>query len=182
MTPAPDDLDQAFRLYFVEMERCARAGHYFALLHIIVALPDVCAALEDPTANVGERYQRWHGRYHVDPLLSPAEFYDLRCKLLHQGQAVGRAGGRYKTYSFAVHPGGSVHRYVVLPEQNITLDPRRMAGEMRQAVEAWLTDLRQPENALRLQAVRANVPQLVREQRKAISGFEGPTFYVMSST
>jgi len=176
------DLEQAFRLYFAEMERCATAGHHFALLHVIVALPDVCAALEDPDAPVAQRYESWCGRYHHHELLSSAEFYDLRCKLLHQGQAVGRGRGRYKTYSFPVHAAISVHRVVVQPEANISLDPRRMALDMRQAVEAWFEDLRQPQNITRLQAVRANLPLLVREQPKVIPGFEGPAFIVMSST
>ncbi len=87
VTQTPDDLEQAFRVYFAEMERCASAGHHFALLHVIVALPDVCAALEDPGASVMQRYEAWCGRYHRQELLSPVEFYDLRCKLLHQGQA-----------------------------------------------------------------------------------------------
>ncbi len=176
------DLEQAFRLYFTEMERCTAAGHHFALLHVILALPDVCAALEDPTAPVAQRYEAWCGRYHRHDLLSPGEFYDLRCKLLHQGQAVGRGRGRYRTYTFPVHASISVHRYVVSTEANITLDPRRMALDMRHAVETWFADLRQPENASRLQAVRANLPLLVREQVKVIPGFDGPSFDVQSST
>jgi hypothetical protein len=182
MAQTPDDLEQAFRLYFAEMDRCSAAGHHFALLHVIVALPDVCAALEHPTVKVSERYEEWCGRYHRYEFLSPAELYDLRCKLLHQGQAVGRGRGRYNTYSFPVHAGISLHRYVVQGEANITLDPRRMAVEMRQAVEAWFADLRRPENEVRLRAARANLPLLVREQVKSIPGFEGPSFYVLSST
>jgi hypothetical protein len=178
----PGDLEQAFRLYFEEMARCAAAGHYFALLHVIVALPDVCAALEDPKTKPGERYEAWCGRYHHHGLLSPVEFYDLRCKLLHQGQAVGRGRGRYETYSFPVRPDISLHRVVVKAEANITLDPRQMAIEMRQAIEAWFADLRRPENAPRFQAVRANLPLLVREQVKSIPGLDGPPFYVLSST
>lgn len=181
MAQTRDDLEQAFRLYFAEMDRCATAGHYFALLHVIAALPDVCAALEDPAKPVAERYEAWYARYHHHEFLSAVEFYDFRCKLLHQGQAVGRGRGRYKTYSFAVHPGISMHR-AVLTEANITLDPRLMAVEMRQAVEAWFRDLRRQENAPRLLAVRANLPLLVREQPTVIPGFEGPSFYVMSST
>jgi len=65
MIPTPTgDLEQAFRLYFAEMEQCTTAGHHFALLHVIVALPDVCAALEDPDAPVAQRYEAWCGRYH----------------------------------------------------------------------------------------------------------------------
>lgn len=174
------DLEQAFSLYFREMGACVRAGNFFALVHIILALPDVCAALEEPDAKPGARYEQWCGRYFRNEFLSPAELWDLRCKLLHQGQAIGRRG-RYKTYSFPVHLGISVHR-AVLEEGNLTLDPRRMADEMRQAVETWFADLRRLENANQLELVRGHLPLLVREQPKSLPGWEGPSFYVMSST
>ena len=182
VTQTPDDLERAFSLYFEEMQKCAAVGLYFALLHIIVALPDVCAALEEPDARPSDRYESWVGRYRRQELFSPAEFWDLRCKLLHQGQAVGKERGRYRTFSFPVHPGVSIHLGAVVPEANLILDPRRMAIDMRQAIEAWFADLRQPENAARLAAVRTRLPLLVREQRKEIPGFEGPSFYVLSST
>jgi hypothetical protein len=46
MTPTPEELEKAFAVYFDEIERCRRAGAYWALLHVVVALPDICAALE----------------------------------------------------------------------------------------------------------------------------------------
>lgn len=176
------DLEQAFQLYFMEMTECGISGRFFALLHVIVALPDVCAALEQPFSPVLERYEGWLQKYHRHELLSPVEFYDLRCKLLHQAQAVGRGRGRYKTYSFPIHPDISLHRAVVESEDNITLDPRQMAVDMRRAIEAWFTDLRRSENAARLQVVRGNLSLLVRLQFKLIPGFEGPPFGVLSST
>ena len=158
MMPTPTgDLEQAFQLYFMEMTECAISGRFFALLHVIVALPDVCAALEEPSSPVLERYEGWLEKYHAHALLSPVEFYDLRCKLLHQGQAVGRGRGRYKTYSFPIHPDISLHRAVV-ETGNIILDPRQMAVDMRRAIETWFTDLRRSENAARLQVVRSNYP------------------------
>jgi hypothetical protein len=178
-TPGADDLDRAFALYFREMDRCVSAACYFALLHVILALPDVCAALETPGAHIGERYRAWCRRYLNDPLVSPDEFYKLRCALLHQGQAVG--SGRYSTYSFAVQSGVSVHRLVVPAEKNITLDPRHMATEMRRAVELWFNDLRIPTHAARLTAVRTNLQSIVREQRE-LPGIGGIQFMVQSST
>jgi hypothetical protein len=40
------DLEQAFSVYFTEMESCENAGCYWALLHLAVILPDVCGAFE----------------------------------------------------------------------------------------------------------------------------------------
>ncbi len=177
----PDDLDRAFELYFNEMDRCLSAGCYFALLHVIFALPDVCAALESPHGRTsGDSYQDWCRRYLNEPLLSPYEFYKLRCALLHQGQALGT--GRYSTYSFAVEARTSLHRYLVTSEQNITLDPRQMVADMKRAIREWFTDLRTPVNAAMLATVRVNLRSLVREQQKTIPGLGGAQFMVQSST
>ena len=177
----PDDLDRAFALYFTEMDRCVSATCHFALLHVIFSLPDVCAALESPNRiTSADRYRDWCGRYLNDPLLSPDEFYNLRCALLHQGHALGK--GRYSTYSFAVQAGISVHRYVVTSERNITLDPRQMVTDMKSAIQAWFTDLRTPANVATLITVGGHLRSLVREQPKVISGIGGAQFMVQSST
>ena len=41
-----DDLTTAFNVYFDEMTACEKNGCYWALLHLLVSLPDICAALE----------------------------------------------------------------------------------------------------------------------------------------
>jgi hypothetical protein len=175
-----DDLERAFELYFNEIDRCVSQGCYFALLHVIFALPDVCASMESPNAAPGERYKAWCQRYHNHPLLLPEEFYKLRCALLHQGQALG--AGRYRTYSFAVQAGISAHRTVVSSEHNITLDPRQMGVDMKRSVQAWFTDLRDPVNAARLTTVRNSLPSLMREQQKQLPGIGGVPFIALSST
>lgn len=176
-----NDLEQAFQLYFDEMRACVSAGRFFALLHVILVLPDVCAALENPSAEVGSRYKAWCAQYHAHPLLSAEEFYDLRCKFLHQGQALGTKG-RYETYSFPIQAGVSFHRVAVPAEKNVTLDPCQMAEEMERAVRAWFTDLREPANANRLASVRSNLRFLVRRQPKELPGIGGQPFLVMSSS
>src|SRR6185312_13789342 len=42
------DFEAAFRVYLDEMERCDKAGCYWALLHLVVVIPDICGALETP--------------------------------------------------------------------------------------------------------------------------------------
>jgi hypothetical protein len=176
-----DDFERAFSLYFKEMDRCTTMGYYWALLHVLLALPDVCAALESPEAKVGDRYKGWCRQYLHSPLLTPEEFYELRCALLHQGQALG-AQGRYSTFSFAVAEGISIHRVVVASEKNITLDPRRMVDEMKSAIRQWFTDLLDTSNAPRLAKVNGNLRFLVREQMKEHPGIGGIVFAVYSST
>jgi hypothetical protein len=176
-----DDFERAFSLYFKEMDRCAAMGYYWALLHVLLALPDVCAALESPEAKVGDRYKGWCRQYLNSPSLTPEEFYELRCALLHQGQALG-SEGRYGTFSFAVAEGVSVHRLVVESEKNITLDPRQMVSEMKSAIRRWFADLLDTVNAPRLAKVNGNLRFLVREQMKELPGIGGMPFAVYSST
>jgi hypothetical protein len=47
------DLEAAFKTYVDEMDRCVAATCYWALLHVVVALPDVCAALESADGEAG---------------------------------------------------------------------------------------------------------------------------------
>jgi len=68
------DLDSAFSLYFDEISHCRAAGNYLALLHLLVSLPDVCAALQDDngrTSNV--RYQAWCRYFGTDPRFTPED-------------------------------------------------------------------------------------------------------------
>jgi hypothetical protein len=162
-----DDFEQAFSLYFKEMDRCVAMGCYWALLHVLLALPDVCAALESPKAAVRERYTDWCRRYLNPPFshLTPEEFWELRNAILHQGQALGGTKGRrYSTFSFATTADPSVHGAVIA--DNITLHPRQMVSEMQSAIRRWFADLRDPGNAPRQVTVKGNLRLLVREQMK----------------
>src|SRR5262245_24113040 len=97
------ELEQAFKTYFDEMERCERAKCYWALLHIVVALPDICAALESKTGDAGKGgpYRAWCNQNFSGRYLSGENRYDIRCALLHQGRTIPSEGcGRYTSYSF----------------------------------------------------------------------------------
>ncbi|MBY4866792.1 hypothetical protein K6W76_09755 [Burkholderia anthina] len=39
------------------------AENWFGALFLALAIPDVCGALEDPDARVGDRYKQWFNRY-----------------------------------------------------------------------------------------------------------------------
>lgn len=50
--------------------------NWFAALFMALALPDICAALEDPERPVGERYKDWFQR-HLRPAYHPASIYEM---------------------------------------------------------------------------------------------------------
>jgi hypothetical protein len=62
-----EQLRNDFALYVEEIERCEKAKCYWALLHVLLTLPDVCATLEtDSTSkkpSVGDRYIAWCDAY-----------------------------------------------------------------------------------------------------------------------
>ncbi len=104
---APGQLATAFGVYWREMERCRQAKAYWALLHVTVCLPDICAALEsDDGEATGSRYISWSDIYLPDSLLLGAERYRMRCKVLHQGRAALEQAGRYTGFSLS-QPGST---------------------------------------------------------------------------
>ncbi len=118
--------------------------NWFGALFLALALPDICAVVEDPTnQNVGERYKAWFNKYlkelydptsmytfmearHPDQLNSMGhfaetlktqdvtlrftadDFYQARCKCLHQGYVEMKSG---ETFIFITPPprGNIVH-------------------------------------------------------------------------
>src|SRR5262249_41367864 len=73
------ELEHAFSVYFAEMERCRRGATYWALLHVVLALPDICAALESENSwATGEKYVEWCRQYCPSGVPSPEDYRDLR--------------------------------------------------------------------------------------------------------
>jgi hypothetical protein len=62
---------------FTESIRSAvSAENWFAALFLALAVPDVCGALEDPNAPVGDRYKSWFTRY-LKRKYDPANLFEL---------------------------------------------------------------------------------------------------------
>src|SRR5436190_15604438 len=80
-----DELTSAFAVYYSEMDRCEKAGAYWALLHLTLVLPDICAALEsDPKAKVGTRYIDWCAAHFLsNPRLTAGDRYQMRNAVIH---------------------------------------------------------------------------------------------------
>jgi hypothetical protein len=180
-----DDLKGPFSTYFAEMDACKVAGCYLALLHLIVVLPNICAALESPSREAhGNEYMKWCDIHLPGAHLSSVERWEMRCALLHQGNTLTdeRENGRYASYSFMPPSGDNIHQIVSTDgEKNLTLETNKLAEEMKTAICSWFDFLLQGANAVQLENVRRNLPSLVRKQPKSILG-HGPLPSTFSST
>ena len=178
------DLDSRFRVYWSEMNRCERAGAYWALLHVTVCLPDICAALQAPDGEAkGKRYVAWCDTFAADPLISGAEWYRMRCKVLHQGRARTDASGRYSGFAFG-QPAKTGHVDHKRVDSGILhVDVGCLAVEMKGAVESWIRWLDAHPSSREAIAVEKNVQSLIRvgqSQVKPLSA-AAPPFIVMKT-
>jgi hypothetical protein len=187
MPPAVADLERAFATYFEEMDRCVKCKCYWALLHMVVALPDLCAALQSQSGDAGDGgpYRAWCKGNFTSRYLSPEDRYGIRCALLHQGRTT-LTRGSYVSYSFVQpSPSGSVvHNWVTPTERNITLDVGEMARETKAAMKTWFAKLQLPQNASQLTNVQRHLPHLARDKPKTLPEYRGipPISTTYSST
>src|SRR5262245_20904585 len=137
------DLELAFSSYFEEMDRCVACRCYLALLHMLVTLPDVCAALQSTSGEAGDGgpYERWCKENFAATSISGHDRYPLRCALLHQGRSAPKHG-RYVTYSCVQPspPGDIVHRFSS-SDRNLTLDVSVLTHETRAAIQSCFAKL-----------------------------------------
>ncbi len=174
-----EELERAFEVYFQEIVRCAKAKCYWSVLHLLVVLPDICAALESDDGEAADgRYRNWCKRYFPrDKTFTPGDRYAIRCALLHQGRTVP-SRGQYGSYSFVqpTETGEVPHRIVTDfggGHKNFTLDVSKMAKETTKAMQRWFRDLERQKNARHLGNVRRYLPLLVRTGQKTIPGATG---------
>ena len=159
------------------MERCERSGCYWALLHLIVVIPDVCGALEAPSGEATKAaYVDWCRRT-LPPAppapLTPDERYEMRCILLHQGRMLA-SKGRYTYFKFVFPPplGNKLHG-VQQASDRVTLDVVDLSTEMKKALRDWFRDLRDPAQARRAATVARNLPKLVTVKPLPLPGVSG---------
>ena len=135
-----------FALYVNEIDRCLETKRHWALLHVLLALPDVCAALEaSPGAEVGDRYVDWCSKHlPASATVSGADRYQMRNSLLHAGSTTAQNRGKkhhtgYTHFSY-IDPEGfdvSVHN-TTSPDGNIlNVHVIQIAAETKQALENW---------------------------------------------
>lgn len=70
-----------------EITTALNHGLYLVALSAALTLPDVCGKAEYPKVGVGVRYKNWYSTFVPDRNLPADSVYDLRCSLLHEGNA-----------------------------------------------------------------------------------------------
>jgi hypothetical protein len=168
--PTVPELEQAFKVYFEEIEGCRARDCYWALLHVVVNLPDICGALEslggETTPN---RYKDWCKRYRPSGLTGD-EYWEMRNRVLHQGRSK-TASGRFYKFTKPAPDGSHAHRTTPSPDVMV-LDVGELAKEMISSIQKWFVDL-QGLDAERRNNVTKNLPSLVTVKTQALPGITG---------
>jgi hypothetical protein len=173
--PTLDDLQKAFAVYFDEIERCRQAGAYWALLHVVVALPDICGALESESGwATPDKYVAWCARYcPTDGIVTAEDYKDIRNVVLHQGRSVTGDGRRYYKFTRATASGNSVHR-LYYGGDVVVLDVGKLADEVVDGIRGWFVDLQ--TDATRGAHVAEHLSKLVTVKEQELPGIRGLTF------
>jgi hypothetical protein len=159
-------LEKIFRVYFDEIERCIDGKCYWAVLHVILVLPDVCGAMEtDDGEATPQKYKNWCKRYLADKLINSDDWYRMRCIILHQGRTLDEKA-QYSAFAFGQpsQTGSTVHRCVKFEPHGkvLQLDVGRMADEMRVAINKWFEAIENNEQPSFNTNVSKNAGQLVQ--------------------
>jgi hypothetical protein len=141
-----NELREAFAVYYAEMDRCEQSGAYWALLHLLLVMPDICAALEfGPRARVKVRYLKWCSEhFSVDPALTPDDRFQIRNAVLHEGSTLPNQC-QYRSISFVETTASDreVHLSVTTNDtgRDLTLDVKLYADQTRAALDHWFESL-----------------------------------------
>jgi hypothetical protein len=174
--PSADALEQAFHVYFDEIDRCVKAECYWSLLHVVVSLPDICGALESANGWATEtKHVDWCGRYlPTDEILSAGDYRNIRNLVLHQGRTRTRTG-RYYKFTRPTSTGNRVHR-LMWSSEIVVLDVGELAKEIVAGVRGWFADLQSPPASERRANVAKNLQSLVIVKEQELPGIRGITF------
>jgi len=173
--PTVPKLEQAFHVYFGEIERCLTHDCHWPLLHVLFSLPDICAALESENGWATEtKYVDWCRRYCSSKIMTPEDYRDIRNLLLHQGRTRTTAG-RYYKFTKPTEGGTRAHR-VVYGTDVVVLDVSELAEEMVGSIRAWFADLQKQPAQDRKANVAKNLPSLVMVKHQELPVITGITF------
>ena len=154
-----EELEQHLRVYTDEIQRLISAENHWALVHLVVILPDICGALESATGEATKaRYVNWANQYVANSLLNGEEWYEIRCHLLHQGRTHGQ--GRYERYRFGVAQGNMTVHGNVLNGKIIELDPTQVWKTLQSGLDQWYRDISNQDDPIKSGNVEKNVSSL----------------------
>lgn len=177
-----EQLKNDFALYIQEIERCEHAKCYWALLHVLLALPDVCASLEtdpaSPKPKVGDRYVEWCKAYLPSShTVSACDRFQMRNALLHSGSTTAENLGKkhhtsYVHFSYVDPETFDVEVHDTTNQGRTTLNVHvaAMAAETKKALDSWFNALQ--GDPVKMSRVEQNIRRLTRIQPKSISQTE----------
>jgi hypothetical protein len=148
----------------------AREQNWYAALSVALALPDICAKVEDPSQRDSQkRYVAWFDKFLAatykrvagtpHTFLTGPDLYALRCAFLHEGEFdISAQGARavLDSYAFVATPPGTV---VHMNQMNNTLQLQVdiFCEEVCAGVEAWMANVATSSD---VQARIAALPQV----------------------
>jgi hypothetical protein len=167
-------LEDAFAMYFNEVARCEGQNCWWALLHLLVAMPDICAAL-DGKGQGAQRYVDWcDENFAANPRMLPGDRYQMRCGLLHQGTTLPERGKKhdtqYTSFSFTDPRTTNVEIHQVVNDdltrqgKNCTVNIKALADETRTALRNWFSLV--ATDTARYAIVEANLKKLAMVKPK----------------
>jgi len=177
------NLKEAFSVYLEELDRCCLAKCYWAMLHIIVIFPDLCGALESKNGKASpKKYEDWCCRY-LNQELSPENWYELRCALLHQGHTFKH--GRFRFSFGQPAPDGSDRHNTVFGQpdgQTRILDVDRLCILITQALRQWFRDLEEGKDKEKVRNVEANLPCIAKVDERTSEMVQGGSFVNLNTS
>jgi hypothetical protein len=82
-------LQDAFHVYTSSLTAVRASKCYWSVLHVVLSLPDICAALQNANGETtGAKYAAWCDQFVPDSRLTGADWYKMRCAVLHLGSSI----------------------------------------------------------------------------------------------
>lgn len=169
----------AFQPYWEDMQKCRDSKAYWALLHVTVCIPDICAALESADGVTKDRkpYIAWCENYLSNPAISGKERYFMRCRVLHQGRTETDGKGRYRSFAFRQPSEEGAIDHLRVAGDTLHLDVGELAREAQVGVDRWTQALvaqsDSSKGADKAAAVERNLTHMVRVTRTNLTDQSG---------
>lgn len=118
----------------IDVRKALIAGLFPLSLQSALALVDVCAALSSPDGRTRRtKFEAWFAEHAASTSsLSPADAYELRCGLIHQGRASAKD---YDAVIFTLP--GRVRLHNVILDDVLCLDLATYCNDLLNVIDTW---------------------------------------------
>src|SRR6185295_14742915 len=161
------ELERRFAEYFRQMESCRKHGLGWALVHLVLVMPDICAALASPNGwTTDAKYVAWCNRYLPDLQLTGNDWRAMRNIVLHQGRSVpeGRSVTQYRRFIFEAPEGNHHKATTAMPDgtREITVNVGQLQHSVQAGMRAWFADVDAGMEEAGARFVSTHLDKLVR--------------------